>query len=176
MPEPTRTVSPVARVALYVATFTTGLFTGLLWCFMVAIDRAEEHLDARQYAFWRQVLITDLDRGIWPVLVLSALAPLVALVALWRRRRSPLFVWTLVAFVVYALFVMVYTVVLNVPLNNAVLGWDPSAPPADWTAVRDRWDLLNTIRTPLAFLSFFAYLRALVLMGRTDARAAVVAP
>jgi uncharacterized membrane protein len=171
MPSTIPTISRVTQVALYVATFATGLFTGLLWTFMVSVDRAEETLNASDYAAWRQELIVATDRGIWPVLLLSALAPLVVLVALRRHRRSGVFRWVLVGFVVWILFVNVYTVVLNVPINNEMMTWDPANPPADWADARDRWDLLNTIRTPFAFFVFLAYLRAMQLMGRAETAA-----
>ncbi len=105
------------------------------------------------------------------MLVLTALAPIVALIALWRYRHSSMYAWTVAGFLSYLIGVMVLTVVLNVPINNEMLAWDPSAPPANWADLRDQWDLLNTIRTPISFFAFFAYLRAMRLMARTDATA-----
>ncbi len=158
--------STTARVAVHVSALATGLFAGLIWTFAVAIDRAEEHLDARQYAFWRQNLIHDLDRGILPVLVLTGLAPIVALVALRRHPRSAAFRWTAAAFAVYAVGVMAFTLLLNVPLNNEMLDWDAANPPADWAGTRDRWDLLNWIRTPVVIASFLGYLLAIAALHR----------
>ncbi len=152
--------STAARVAVYVSAVATGLFAGLIWTFAVAIDRAEEHLDARQYAFWRQHLIEDLDRGILPVLALTGIAPIVALVALRRHPRSAAFRWTAAAFAVYAIGVMAFTILLNVPINNEMLDWNAANPPADWADKRDQWDLLNTIRTPITIAAFVGYLLA----------------
>lgn len=163
----------VGRWALVVATVATGLFAGLIWTFSVAIDRAEERLDAVQYATWRQFLIQDLDRGILPVLILTAVAPVVALVALRHRSRSAAWRLTAAAFVVYILGVMVYTLVLNVPINNAMLDWNPAAPPADWAEKRDRWDLLNTIRTPVTIGAFSMYLAGLMALVREQTRDAL---
>jgi len=158
--------STAARIAVYLSAIATGLFAGLIWTFAVAIDRAEEHLDAQQYAFWRQHLIHDLDRGILPVLALTALAPIAALIALRRHPRSAAFRWTAAAFAVYAVGVMAYTVLLNVPINNEMLDWNPASPPADWADKRDQWDLLNWIRTPVVIASFVGYLVALASLHR----------
>lgn len=156
--------------ALAVTTVATGLFAGLIWTFAVAIDRAEERLDAVQYATWRQFLIVDLDRGILPVLVLTALAPVVALVALRHRRTSTAWRLAALSFAVYLVGVMAYTILLNVPINNAMLAWDAANPPADWAELRDRWDLLNTIRTFVTIAAFVGYLVALLALVRDRAR------
>ena len=157
--------------ALGVATVATGLFAGLIWTFAVAIDRAEERLGPVAYATWRQFLIRDLDRGILPVLVLTVLAPLVALVALRHRRGSTAWRLAAVSFLIYLIGVMAYTVLLNVPINNAMLDWDAASPPSDWADQRDRWDLLNTIRTPVTIAVFVGYLLALTGLVRDRARA-----
>ncbi len=157
------------RLGLYslgAATVATGLFAGLIWTFAVAIDRAEERLGASAYATWRQYLIKDLDRGILPVLIFTALAPLVALVALAHRRSSTAWRVTLAAYVVYLLGVMVYTLTLNVPINNAMLDWNAASPPADWADQRDRWDQLNTVRTFVTIGAFVAYLVGFALLVR----------
>jgi len=61
--------------------------------------------------------------------------------------------------------------VLNVPINNAILSWDPAAPPADWAQARDERDRLNAIRTPISVLAFVLYLAALTQPLRATATA-----
>jgi len=62
----------------------------------------------------------------------------VAILAIIGRDR-PAVLWlygvTLVALVVGGLI----TRFGNQPINDIVMGWSPSALPADWTALRDRW-------------------------------------
>nr|WP_298490646.1 DUF1772 domain-containing protein [uncultured Chloroflexus sp.] len=48
----------------------------------------------------------------------------------------------------------VFTIVLNVPINNAVLASDRAALPADRETTRTPWNTLNAIRTPINYLSF----------------------
>lgn len=159
----------IGRWALVIATLAIGLFAGLIWTFAVAIDRAEERLGAVQYATWRQFLIVDLDQGILPILILTAVAPVVALIALRHRRRSAAWRWTAAAFALYLVGVMAFTIILNVPINNTMLAWDAANPPADWAQQRDRWDLLNTIRTPVTIAVFVGYLIGLMrLVGEQD--------
>jgi len=77
--------------------------------------------------------------------------------------------WTAAAFALYLVGVMAFTIILNVPINNAMLARDAANPPADWAQQRDRWDLLNTIRTPVTIAVFVGYLIGLMrLVGDQD--------
>jgi uncharacterized membrane protein len=42
--------------------------------------------------------------------------------------------------------VIVYTVLLLVPINNQIARWRPDSLPANWRALRRRWDMLHAIR------------------------------
>ena len=55
---------------------------------------------------------------------------------------------------------MVVTVEGTVPINQAVLDWDVTAPPDNWNQMIDRWDRLDSIRTVLALLAFGLMLSA----------------
>jgi hypothetical protein len=48
----------------------------------------------------------------------------------------------------------------TVPINEAALGWAPDAPPADWVALVERWERLNTVRTVAAVAAFCCFLAA----------------
>lgn len=48
----------------------------------------------------------------------------------------------------------------TVPINEAVLDWDPAAPPRAWRALVDRWERLNTVRVWLAVGAFAMMLAA----------------
>jgi hypothetical protein len=44
----------------------------------------------------------------------------------------------------------------NVRMNRVIDGWNPEAPPTDWSRVRARWALANRVRTLLAIAGFGA--------------------
>ncbi len=163
----------IIRLALIASAAATGLFAGLLWTFAVGVNPLYATLDGPTYASIQQKMIGTIDAGIPPVLILTAVAPLVAPITLGvtRQWRTPVFALTLSAFLLYMLGVMVFTVVLNVPINNVILSWDPAAPPADWAQARDEWDRLNAIRTPISVLAFVLYLAALTQPLRATATA-----
>lgn len=145
------------RVVHLVFTFCIGLFAGLLYTFQQGVIPTLNTLTAVEYAKVEQGLIRALDAfptGVIVVANLAMLLPLYSLVRLWKERRS--FYWRLTAlgWLLFFFGVGVFTIVLNVPINNAVLAWDPAAPPADWETARTTWNTLNAIRTPINYLSF----------------------
>jgi hypothetical protein len=59
-----------------------------------------------------------------------------------------------VAALALLVFVFGLTVVVNLPINADQLGWNVQSPPADWSAVRDRWQIAHATRTLAAVLAF----------------------
>lgn len=145
------------RIVHLFATFTIGLFAGLLYTFEQGVIPTLMTLNAAEYAKVEQGLIRSLDAfptGVIVVANVAMLLPLYPLVRLWKARHTTY--WRMVA-LGWALFffgVGVFTIVLNVPINNAVLTWDVSAPPSDWESARSAWNTLNAIRTPINYVSF----------------------
>jgi uncharacterized membrane protein len=62
-----------------------------------------------------------------------------------RYILSAAFIW---------LFVIMFSLIFPVPINNRVAGWDPSAPPVNWESERRRWDIYNTIRVICIICAF----------------------
>lgn len=146
------------RVVHLVFTFCIGLFAGLLYTFQQGVIPTLNTLTAVEYAKVEQGLIRALDAfptGVIVVANLAMLLPLYPLVRLWKDRHSSYWRLTALGWLLFFFGVGVFTIVLNVPINNTVLTWDPAAPPADWETARTTWNTLNAIRTPINYLSFF---------------------
>ncbi|MFN3332525.1 MAG: anthrone oxygenase family protein [Caldilinea sp.] len=145
------------RIVHLVFTFCIGLFAGLLYTFEQGVIPTLNTLTAVEYAKVEQGLIRALDAfptGVIVVANLAMLLPLYPLVRLWKERRSSYWRLTALGWAFFFFGVGIFTIVLNVPINNAVLTWNPAAPPADWETARITWNTLNAIRTPINFLSF----------------------
>ncbi|MFN3981877.1 MAG: anthrone oxygenase family protein [Caldilinea sp.] len=145
------------RIVHLVFTFCIGLFAGLLYTFEQGVIPTLNTLTAVEYAKVEQGLIRALDAfptGVIVVANLAMLLPLYPLVRLWKERRSSYWRLTALGWAFFFFGVGIFTIVLNVPINNAVLTWNPAAPPADWETARTTWNTLNAIRTPINFLSF----------------------
>lgn len=145
------------RIIHALFTFGIGLFAGLLYTFEQGVIPVLTTLNAAEYTRVEQGLIRALDAfptGVIAVASLSMLLPLYPLVRLWKNRHTAYWRLTALGWALFFFGVSLFTIVLNVPINNAVLTWDPAAPPADWENARTTWNNLNAIRTPINYLSF----------------------
>jgi uncharacterized membrane protein len=146
------------RIAHFVSVLTVGLFAGLLWAFEQGVVPALRTLDASAYARVEQALILNLDAplplGVIVVATIAMLVPMYPLVRTWSQRGSWYWRLTLLGWLIFFFGVSLFTIVLNVPINEYVKTWDPANPPADWQQARDSWNTLNQIRTPLNYLAF----------------------
>lgn len=145
------------RLVHLIYTFAIGLFAGLLYTFEQGVIPTLLTLNATEYARVEQGLIRSLDAfptGVIVVANLAMLLPLYPLVRLWKQRNTAYWRFTALAWALFFFGVGIFTIVLNVPINNAVLAWDASAPPADWESARNAWNNLNAIRAPINYASF----------------------
>ncbi len=145
------------RIVHLISTFMIGLFAGLLYTFEQGVIPMLVTLDASEYAKVEQGLIRALDAfptGVIVVANLAMLLPLYPLARLWKARHTAYWRLTALGWALFFFGVGIFTIVLNVPINNAVLTWDISAPPPDWETARNAWNNLNAIRAPINYASF----------------------
>jgi uncharacterized membrane protein len=100
---------------------------------------------AELYMQYRQATTGPLTALLPPIGVTAALTT-GATVVLEGRRRAPLVA------LVCLLVGLVTTVTVHFPLNDAIVAWPE--PPADWTAVRDRWRAAHVVRTVAGVVAF----------------------
>jgi uncharacterized membrane protein len=151
------------KIVHLISTFGIGLFAGLLYTFEQGVIPMLNTLTGPEYAKVEQGLIRGLDAfptGVIVVATLSMLLPLYPLVRLWGQRNTMYWRLMLIAWLLFFFGVGVFTIALNVPINNYVLTWNPASPPADWEAARANWNSLNAIRTPVNYVSFLLLLWA----------------
>ncbi len=159
------------QIAHTAAVFGIGLFAGLLYTFEQGVIPTLKTLNAEQYTLIQQQLIRSLDAfptGVIVVANLAMLLPLYPLIRLWKQRQTAYWRLTALGWMLFFFGVGVFTIALNVPINNYVLSWDAAMPPADWEAARANWNTLNSIRTPINYISFLLMLWALTRLSQAD--------
>jgi uncharacterized membrane protein len=91
-------------------------------------------------------------------------------ISAWQSRNSPYRWWVFGALAAYAL-AFLFTVVVNIPLNNDLANAGDPAKIADPAAVRekfeDAWVAWNVVRALLSTLALACLARALLLCGRS---------
>jgi hypothetical protein len=139
--------------------FLTGLLAGEEFVIRYGVRAPVASLDRRAHILLRQRLIRRL-RILVPALAGPTLLSGVLSTAVDRRDR-----WLAVRGAgLLSLFVLAGVTLLGtVPINAAVLEWDPDAPPPDWEAQIRRWEQLDAAR---CWSAVFAFALFVVASGR----------
>jgi uncharacterized membrane protein len=156
-------------IALVAATMTMGLMAGVFAIYANAIMPGLRKSDDRTFVAAFQSMDRAIINPMFMLWFFGALVLAGAAAALTAGEGSVL-PWIVAAFVLY-LVVVVITVVVNVPLNDAIkAAGDPDA--IDLPAVREhfdeaRWVAWNVVRAILSTAALGALAWALTQYGRT---------
>src|SRR5262245_25277785 len=138
----------VVRVAQFVSSFLLVLVVAPLWGTWLALSRSIDTLPPETFLDVGHAMIGNLAPVMSVLMPAAVLSTLLAGVLLLGVRRGAAYL-TLAGFACFAAVTLV-TVLGNVPIDDQIAGWTPATLPADWTAARDRWQLLHTLRTFLS--------------------------
>jgi uncharacterized membrane protein len=158
-------------LSLLAATMLTGAMTGVFGIYANAVMPGLRTTDDRTFVGAFQAI----DRAIInPLFMLAFLGALVisAVAAGLKAGERSVLLWVAAAFALY-LAVVVITLAVNVPLNDALKAAGDPDRIADLAAVRDRFDEArwigwNIVRTVLSAAAFASLAWALVAYGRAS--------
>ena len=148
----------MAAVLTVVLLVSSGIFAGGLVMVAAAIVPTFRALPANTYVKVHQTLSRYVDR----FMPLTALLTILVGLALTRLHTGATRA-LLVAGVLLTIAVAVISQFGNVPLNRKVRSWNPEAPPAETSHLRERWRRLHLLRTFAGVLALAAFAVAAVL-------------
>ncbi len=152
----------VENGALAAAAFVFGIMAGFFWTYTFNVNLAMLAVDGATYATVQSLFNQNVRHFIFFLFFFGgALFSLLALIINWRHWRTPAFWMLACAALVYIGGVIVFTAVVNLPLNEYTESWDPQNLPADWAEVRTQWNRANAVRVGTAGLAFVLTLAAL---------------
>jgi uncharacterized membrane protein len=160
--------------SLVAATITMGLMAGLFFAWAQGVMTGLHRASDRTFVEALQQMNVAILNG-WFALAFGGSAVLTALAGVLYLRADARSVlpWIIAAFVLY-LLVLVITFVINVPLNDELVGAGPVDRIADLAAVRVRfettWVRWNIVRAVLNTAAFGCLTWALILHGRLTPR------
>lgn len=140
---------PVGLVR-FAARLLAGLFAGFLVGVLV-LESSLRAADAETYAQVRWVELDRLDTLASLTLIPALCLAAVLAVAAHRAGRT----WIPIAAAAALLAVVaLISIGFNLPINAQQPGWADHGIPADWSAVRDRWQTAHAVRTVTAMAAF----------------------
>ena len=143
--------APLRTASAFCAVVFSGLFAG----FLIAVLVLEASLRSYGAAVYTQVRLVELEHlddlatALLPVAIVASAALTLTII---RRPGSGR--WLAAISVVLLLATLVISVSISVPINTEQHTWSVAAPPGDWSAVRDRWQMAHIARTTTAALAF----------------------
>jgi hypothetical protein len=129
------------------------LFAGLFAGFLTAVLVLELSLRGADGTVYTQVRLVELD-SLDKLAVATLLPALITTAVLAYRTLRTNTRWPTVGAFILLVLVVALTITVNLPINADQLHWNTASPPADWTDVRDRWQIAHAARTAAAVLAF----------------------
>jgi hypothetical protein len=133
---------------LKLAQFSTiilfALVTGIFWGTWFALSQSIVAFRPQTFLDIGQTAIRNLAvpmRILVPLALVSALILLALL-----PKRSAAFALAVAGFMLMVC-ALVLTLAVEVPIDNQIKLWTVATLPADWQAVRDRWEFYHALRT-----------------------------
>ena len=153
----------MSSVLWFVSLILVGLVAGAFLATQLGQVRVQNTLGARDFTLVKHSFEVALG-GVMPALVIAAGLSIVPLVFVAYPAGALQLTFVALALLLWAA-VIVTTLIYNAPVNRLAAQWDPSAPPAEWEALRDRWHRGQTLRTPVAIAAYASLVLAAVLPG-----------
>ena len=154
------------ELSLAASVVFAGLWSGLLGMLVLVLHRMLGAMDGPDFEGFLRAFL-PVGRKAWFNYICAlgmAIAPIVALIALWGEWSSTPFVLTAIGLAVVIVGVYVVSNVWKEPHYDVMLSWDPSAMPAGWEAGRRRYFTLNWIQLVSTWTVFGLFLSALILL------------
>jgi hypothetical protein len=152
------------EVALTAGVVFAGLWSGLLGMLVLVMHRMLAAMSGREFLGFMTSFLPVGRKAVFNYVCAlgMAVAPIVALVALWDDRSSAPFVLTAIGLAIVVAGVYVVSNVWKEPLYDVILDWDPDALPAEWEAGRRRYFAINWIQLAATWTVFGLFLAALI--------------
>jgi uncharacterized membrane protein len=150
-------------VLTILAALGSGLIAGVFFAFSTSIMKALGRLpSAEGVAAMQSINVVIINPAFLGVFLGTGLACLILSVVSLLRWQPPGSAYLLAGALLYLIGSLLVTMVLNVPMNNALA----AEPPADsldlWTNYLTNWTFWNHIRTAASLASMAAFIVALV--------------
>ncbi|GAA2828719.1 anthrone oxygenase family protein [Kribbella solani] len=112
---------------------------------VLVLELASRHLAGPDYVRLRQAEYKPFTWFIGVISVLTLASVITLTVQAYKHKRQllrpPLIALALI------LVAIVITLAVNGPINLEQLNWNPTTPPANWSEIRDHWQLAHAART-----------------------------
>jgi uncharacterized membrane protein len=141
------------RIVQFVNIFLFALITGVFWGTWFSLSRSIAAIRPETFLEIGHTMIVNLARPM-SILMPAALICCAILIVMLRRDRHAGGLYLAIASFVLMVVALVITLTVNVPIDGEINQWTVGTLPADWMAIRDRWEFYHALRTFASLGSF----------------------
>jgi len=152
----------ITEIGLGLSLVAAGLWSGLLLTVTTILHPMYAQQDGSGFALDMRRFLPVARQSPTNYILVCALviAPLIALIGLWPDRGGAPFILTAAGLAATIAGPLLTSRFLAEPNYAVILGWDPSAMPENWRAVRARYFRLNWTRAAITWTAFAFFLAA----------------
>ncbi len=147
------------RICRFIGIYLSALTLSLTFCHLLEMPRKMQFGESLYWAVQRTLYMNFGLVGAFAEL--GAVAFLVAVSVLVRRRRS-IFYLTLLATICIAASLALWFAFVS-PANTQIAQWSTLPLPANWTQVRDHWEYGHAAAAVLDLIGFAALVLSVIL-------------
>lgn len=140
------------KVINWASIFFLMLTVGVFWGSYLSLSRSYNLLSLSELIHVGKITVANLA---WPMRLISIITIGLMLIAAYMQiDKKTRWFYFLIISIVCLLIPLILTVMLEVPINNQVIGWIALTAPANWKALVGQWQFIGLIRVVFALLSF----------------------
>jgi uncharacterized membrane protein len=139
--------------SLMLATLVMGVF----WGTWFTLTRSIHDFSAAEFIHIGKTIIANVAVPMSIIMPLTLLLQLIAALLVRNVNRSCFYLYS--ASFVLMILTLIFTVAVEVPIDNKIKTWTEASVPSNWGSLRLKWDQFHTLRTftSMASVAFFCW-------------------
>jgi len=145
------------KVVEFFSLMLAALVMGVFWGTWFTLTRSIHDFSAAEFIHIGKAIIANVAVPMSIIMPLTLLLQLIAAVLVRNVNRSSVALYNS-AFVLMVL-TLIFTVAVEVPIDNKIRTWTEASIPSNWESLRLKWDQFHTLRTftSIASVAFFSW-------------------
>lgn len=132
-----------------------GVISGFFYTYSINVSRAFMEVDADTYAIMQSLCNINVRHSLFYIFFFGT--PLIGSICLfssYKDFKKSYYIITIFTLLLYMFGIIIFTKIINLPLNVYTESWVVGNVPNDWEEVRNRWNFANHIRTGISLICF----------------------
>ena len=143
------------KIIQFITLLLLLLVSGLFWGTWFSLSQSIENFSAAEFIHIGKTIISNVAFPMRIILPLCILCMLIS--AWWYPAKKTVEFYFGIASIVLILMSLLITLIVEVPIDNQIKLWTASNLPADWEAIRTKWQFFHGLRTLTSIASFACF-------------------